>query len=449
MRCLTQTLLRFVPIVVLAGALASAQAADSARMDDVVQSYVKSGKFMGSVLVWKNGQALLDKGYGYANLEWQVPNSPDTKFRLGSMSKQFTAAAILLLQQRGKLNVNDPIRKYVPDAPAAWDKITLYHLLTHTSGVPNFTDLPGYPDWERKPAKPAEMVAWFKDKPLEFTPGSKWHYSNSGYTLLGVVIEKVSGVTYQQFLADNIFTPLGMHDSGYDSNHAVIARHASGYSPGKNGVEPAGYIDMSIPYSAGGLYSTTHDILLWEQGLFGGKLLNAKSLKTMTTPFLEKYGCGFWIQDVAGHRDVTHAGGIEGFNTQGDYLPDDNAVVVVLGNLNGVAPGELAGYLVTLALDKPLTLPNERKAVAIDPAAFDAYAGTYQFSPQFRIAFTRDGAHYYAQGTGQQRTEIFPQSATEFFAKSVDATFRFEAGSKPKVYLHQGGRDVPAEKVEP
>jgi len=437
---------------VVAFCVGSAQAEDAARMDALAQNYADSGKFMGSVLVWKDGKALLDKGYGYANLEWRIPNTPDTKFRLGSMTKQFTAAAILLLQQRGQLNINDPITKYLPAAPAAWKKITLHQLLTHTSGIANFTDQPDYTKWERFPAQPMELVARFKDKKLDFPPGSKWSYSNSGYVLLGIVIEKISGQTYQAFLTDNIFKPLGMADSGYDSEAMVIANHASGYMPGRDGPVPAGYVDMSVPYAAGALYSTTRDILRWEQGLFGGKLLNADMLKLMTTPGLGNYGCGFWIQDAAGHRKVTHGGGIEGFNTQGDYLPDDNLVVVVLGNINGTAPSELSGHLVTLGLGQPLTLAKERVAVKIDPAGFDAYSGTYQFAPQFRITFTREGDRFFAQGTGQAATEIFPLSATEFFAKTVDVMFRFDVapqGKPIRVHLHQGGRDMPGERVAP
>jgi CubicO group peptidase (beta-lactamase class C family) len=239
-------------------------------MEQVIQSYMASRRFMGSVLVAKGADVLLSKGYGSANLEWDVPNSPVTKFRLGSITKQFTSASILLLQERGKLNVEDSVKKYMADAPAAWDKVTIYHLLTHTSGIPSFTSFPEYSKWEPFAATPAEEVARFRDKPLDFAPGEKWNYSNSGYVLLGYLIEKIAGVTYEKFVRENIFTPLGMQDSGYDSNSAVIARRAAGYTKGKDGLENAGFINMTIPFAAGSLYSTTLDLLKWEQGLFGG-----------------------------------------------------------------------------------------------------------------------------------------------------------------------------------
>ena len=163
----------------------SAEAANLARMEQVIQSFVADKQFMGAVLVARGNDILLDKGYGFANLEWNIPDSPKTKFRLGSITKQFTAASILLLEERGKLSVNDSVKKYMPDAPAAWDKITIFNLLTHTSGIPSFTSFPDYAKLEPFPATSAELVARFRDKPLDFQPGEKWSYSNSGYVLLG------------------------------------------------------------------------------------------------------------------------------------------------------------------------------------------------------------------------------------------------------------------------
>ena len=217
----------FVAALLLAGATL-VQNIDS-RIDQIVESYVANKQFMGTVLVARGGDVLFSKGYGSANLEWAIPNTPATKFRLGSITKQFTAASILLLEERGKLKVDDPVKKYLPDAPGAWDKITIFHVLTHTAGIPNFTSFPDYRTTEAVATTPEKLVARFRDKPLDFEPGEKWNYSNSGYVLLGYLIEKISGQSYEKFLQENIFTPLGMKDSGYDSNFAVIARRATGY----------------------------------------------------------------------------------------------------------------------------------------------------------------------------------------------------------------------------
>ena len=222
-------MLRRIAIAVLLVGVCLAQD-NSARMKQVVQSYVANKQFMGSVLVAQDGKVVFSKGYGFANLEWDVPNSPTAKFRLGSVTKQFTAACILLLEERGKLKIDDAVKKYMPDAPAAWDKVTIFNLLTHTSGIPSFTGFPDYASTEAIATTPEKLVARFRDKPLEFQPGEKWNYSNSGYVLLGYLIEKISGQSYSQFVQDNIFTPLGMKDSGYDSNSAIIAHRASGYA---------------------------------------------------------------------------------------------------------------------------------------------------------------------------------------------------------------------------
>ncbi len=330
-----------------------------ARMDQVAQSFLDNHSFMGSVLVARKGDVLLSKGYGFANLEWKIPNTPSTKFRLGSVTKQFTSACILLLEERGKLQVNDPVKKYMPDAPASWDKITIYHLLTHTSGVPNFTGFPDYQATEGIPSPVEKMVARFRDKPLDFEAGAQWRYSNSGYVLLGYLIEKISGKPYSQFLQGSIFTPLGMKDSGYDSNSAIIERRASGYSPSPNGPLNAPFIHMSVPHAAGALYSTTEDLLRWELALFGGKILSPDSLRKMTTPFQHEYACGLAVRTVNGRKVIDHGGSINGFNTHLAYYPEDQLTVVVLGNLNGPAPDKIAAAVGAVAHGDKVQAPSE------------------------------------------------------------------------------------------
>jgi CubicO group peptidase (beta-lactamase class C family) len=425
------------------------RAQDTVRMEQIVESRVTAKQFMGSILVVRGDQVLLDKGYGYANLEWQIPDSPDAKFRLGSITKQFTSASILLLEERGKLKTDDPVKKYMPDAPAAWDKITIYNLLTHTSGIPSFTGFPDYRSTEAAPTTPEKLVARFRDKPLDFQPGEKWNYSNSGYALLGYLIEKISGQSYKDFVTENIFKPLGMNDSGYDSNSAIILHRAYGYSPGPKGPENAGYIDMSIPFSAGALYSTTHDLLRWEQGLFGGKLLSAASLKKMTTPFKQDYACGLAVRTVNGHTVIDHGGGIEGFNTELAYYPEDKLTIVVLGNLNGNAPDEIAAQLAAVVHGERITLPSERKEITVAPGILQKYVGTYELTPTFSIVTTLENGQLMAQATNQPKFPLFAESETKFFLKVVDAQVEFFKGDKGEVthlMLHQGGRDMTGTK---
>ncbi|HEX4603904.1 MAG TPA: serine hydrolase [Candidatus Angelobacter sp.] len=422
------------------------------RMEQIIQAHLPDHAFMGSVLVARDGKTLLDKAYGFANLEWQVPNTPATKFRLGSITKQFTAASILLLEERGKLKTDDLVKKYVPDAPAAWDKITIFHVLTHTSGIPSFTGFPDYRKREAETMTPQQLVDWFRDKPLDFEPGTKWNYSNSGYVLLGYLIEKISGQSYAGFVQQNIFTPLGMKDSGYDSNSAIIERRAAGYAPGKNGPENAGFVNMTIPLSAGGLYSTTEDLLRWEQGLFGGKLLSTASLAKMTTPFKQDYAFGLGVSTQDGHKAITHDGGIEGFNTSLIYYPDDKLVVAVLANVNGPGAGQIASSLGKVAHGEKVVLPSERKEITLPPQTLQKYAGTYELTfPNLTVPFviTLEDGKLLAQLGQQSKFPVFAESETLFFYKAVDAQIEFgmdQKGDIASLVLHQNGRDTKGVK---
>ena len=438
--------LMFRRFVLLISIAAASRAQDTSRIDQIVQSYVSAKTFMGTVLVARNNEVLFSKGYGMANLEWDIPNAPSTKFRLGSVTKQFTAASILLLEERGKLKVEDPVKKYMPGAPAAWEKITIFHLLTHTSGIASFTGFADYKQTEPFETTPEKLVARFRDKPLEFAPGEKWNYSNSGYVLLGYLIEKISGQKYATFVQENIFTPLGMKDSGYDSNSTIILHRASGYTPSKDGPINAGFIHMSIPFSAGSLYSTTEDLLRWERGLFGGKVLSAASLEKMTTPFKQDYAFGLGVHTTSGHKVIDHGGGIEGFNTHLAYYPDDQLTVVVLGNLNGPA-SDIAGKLGAAALGQPVQLTSERKEITLPTAKLASFVGTYELAPRINLMISLDGNQLMTQLTGQPKFPIFAESETMFFLKVVDAQLEFGKDEKGAyVILHQGGQDQKAVK---
>jgi len=320
------------------------------RLDKIAKSYPEE-QFMGSVLVVEGDHTLLDKGYGMADLKRKIPDSPDAQFRLGSLTKQFTAALILLLQQDGKLQVADPVSKYLDDAPQTWKKITLANLLGHTSGIPNFTSDPAFRTWSLRPHSHAEEIGLFRDKPLEFAPGSRYEYSNSNYEVLGAVIEKVSGRDYGELLRERIFEPLEMKNSGLDADGLILPRRAQGYRDSKDwGLAPAQSESMTIPWAAGSIYSTTGDLLRWEHGLFGGKILNDASLQAMTTAGKGNYGLGVEVAQMHGVKVVSHNGGIEGFNTYLCYVPERQITVVVLSNVNGTAPDTMGPELLNAVL---------------------------------------------------------------------------------------------------
>jgi CubicO group peptidase (beta-lactamase class C family) len=425
-------------------------AQDTARMSDVVKAQSAGDRFMGSVLVAKDGTTVFEQSSGWANIEWKIPNTAVTKFRLGSMTKQFTAAAILLLEEQGKLKVEDPLSKFIPSAPEAWKSVTLYHLLTHTSGVPSFTDLSEYGTWKLSPENPAQMMAHIRDKPLDFTPGEKFKYSNSGYVLLGWVVELASGQSYETFLREHVFRPLGMNDSGYDSNTAVIPQRASGYVPGPSGLTNAPYIDMHVPGGAGALYSTTADLLRWTQGLFGGKLLSAASLEKMTTPFKSSYAFGLVVSTVKGHKVISHEGGIEGFNTQLTYYPESKVTVVVLANVNGTAVGELAGQLAALAFGETVTLSAERKEVEVPVAVLQRYVGVYRLSSQITSTIRLTDGRLTIQLSGQAALPLFAESERKFFLKIVDVQVEFftdEQGKVTHLVQYQNGQERQAGRI--
>ena len=427
-------------------ALATAQISP-VRLDAQVQAYFQQDKFNGSVLVAKDGKNLLNKGYGMANFEWGIPNGPATKFRLGSITKQFTAMLVMQLEQQGKLKVDDPISKYIPDAPGAWQTITIHHLLTHTSGIPNFTSFPDYTKTMMLPSPPTESMKRFKDKPLEFDPGTKFKYSNSGYILLGMIVENVTQKKYADVLQEQILTPLGMNDSGYDLGTTVIPNRAAGYTRSSKGLVNAEYIDMTIPHGAGAMYSTTEDLKKWDAALLTEKLLPEAAKQRYWTPFKDTYAYGWDVKKEDGVTVLSHGGGINGFATMIVRVPDEKLFVVTLSNVLPSQAGKIATDLAKLVEGKNIELPKVRTEVSLAPEVLEQYVGKYELRPDFVLEVTREGNQLITQATGQGKIPIFAESETKFFPKVMEATITFQKDASGKVtglVLSQGGRDMPA-----
>jgi CubicO group peptidase (beta-lactamase class C family) len=342
---------RTAAVLCLLGTLSVSHAQSSAtRLRQALDTAVRQGHFMGAVLVVEGDKVLIDRAFGQANLEWQQPNSTHTKFRIGSVTKQFTAAAVLLLEERGALKLADKVSLHLAGLPPVWAELTVQQLLNHTAGIPSFTELPSYAALQLQPLKPAEILAEVSRLPLEFTAGTKFNYSNSGYVLLGQLIEQLSGQSYAEFLRTQIFKPLGMANSSVESNSAVLHSRAAGYRPASEqpgGLARAGYIDMGIPHAAGAIVSTTHDLLRWQQGLYGGKLLSATSLAKMLTPALNGYALGVQVAQPSPEagRLMYHSGGIEGFSAWLQYQERGQKTMVVLSNVEGERAARLATRL--------------------------------------------------------------------------------------------------------
>lgn len=340
----------------------------AAKIDEMLSLYQKYGQFNGSALVADNGTVIYKKGLGLANMEWNIPNAPDTKFRLGSITKQFTATLILQLVEQGKIKLDGKLIDYLPEyRKDTGTKVTIHNLLSHTSGIPSYTSLPGFfQNISRNPFTVDDFINKYASGDLEFEPGTKFVYDNSGYFLLGAIIEKVTGKPYEQVLKENIFDPLGMKNTGYDHWDTIISKRATGYSRSARGFQNAAYLDMSIPYAAGSLYSTVEDLYLWDQALYGEKVLSAKSKELMFKPNLNNYGYGFVITKVTLAPPtalqvpvIQHNGGINGFNTVIVRMPNDKRLIVLLDNAeDGQYLDRISLGIMSLLYDQPVENPK-------------------------------------------------------------------------------------------
>jgi CubicO group peptidase (beta-lactamase class C family) len=423
-----------------------------------------SGKTPGAaVLVSRNGKTIFEKGYGYASIENDVRVTPETRFRIGSITKQFTAAAILRLQERGKLSIDDHLSKFIPGYPRGGE-VTLRHLLTHTSGIHSFTDKPDFLETVTTPIKSADdFIRSFENDPYDFTPGTRWSYDNSGYFLLGSIVEKVSGQPYGEFLRAQFFEPLGMKDTGVYRNADPPAYDSTGYSQDGASVKKARNWDMSRAGGAGILYSTVGDLARWNEGLFDGRALSKASLDAAWTPVSttspqeptkEGYGFGWLVDTFRGLREIHHGGGLDGFLSELTRFPVQGLTVVVLANaappVPGLVPSELAHDVAEIYLGDAMETRPSTRAVTLAPADLEAFVGRYDYGSAI-LAVTREGDHLFAQLSGQARFEIFPRSANEFFWKVVDAQITFvrdASGHVVKARHHQGGSSLDAPRIE-
>lgn len=331
----------------------------AARAEAYMAAQAAVNEFTGVVLVAVDGQPVFRRAFGYANRDWDIPNTPDTKFRIASVTKQFTSAAILLLEQQGKLKATDPVGKHLPEVPKAWADVTLLQLMSHTGGVPEHTTLAALaPGGFGRGYRPQQIIDLVKDQPLKYTPGGEWRYSNTGYILLGMVIEEVSGKDYAAFMKEAVFVPLGMTDTCVERPGQVLKRRAVGYSgPGDRATAP--YLNMSLPHAAGAMVSTADDLVKWDRALADDRLLGPAARKTMFTPVRDEYACGVGVEERWGRTLHRHGGGMPGFNSHLLRVPDAGVCVVVLANAPTQA-GRVALDLAAITLVEEYEVPLHR-----------------------------------------------------------------------------------------
>lgn len=396
-----------------------------------------------AVLVARDGKVVFTRGFGLADVAQKKEITPETKFRIGSISKQFTAAAIVRLSEQGRLTLEDSLAKFIPDFPHGHE-VTLRHLLTHTSGVHSYTDKPEFLKHVGEAVDAVQLIASFRDDPPDFAPGAGFHYSNSGYFLLGEIIRQVSGKPLAEYLREQFFEPLAMKDTGVFVNNTPPSTMARGYSWNAGKFEPALDWDMSWAGGAGALYSTVGDLFRWNEALFGGHVMSEASFRAAITPVAlppnvdgMNYGYGLIMYELKGLPVTGHGGGLNGWSSQLLRFPDQRCTVVALGNSlpphPRQAPTEICQFLVEKLLAADIArVPPPSEDKSIDPKEFPAFAGRYDYHSGV-MTVTVEGDALFAQLTGQPKFRIFPKSRDEFFWKVADAHVLFQRNEKGEV----------------
>lgn len=438
-------LLAFLP----ASSFAAPDPALERKVDELLAPLLAEDLISGSILIARDGEVLLAKGYGLANREYGLPNTPQTKFRLGSLTKSFTSAAVFLLAQDGKLAVEDSLSRFLPDWPRGGD-ITLHQLLSHTSGMPSYNNMPDYDEKLLLPWSIDQVLDWVKDVPLLFEPGADWAYSNTNYVLLAKVIEVVSGRPYPEFLAERIFEPLGMTGSGQDESTDIIPGRATGHGNDGKSLYQAPYRDLPFTSGAGSLYSTVEDLLEWDRALAGNDLLVEEWRDIMFTPVQRGYACGWFVREVFGRPVIEHGGAINGFLSQMTRFPEENLVVISLFNYETTFWRPVNQCLYAIALGEPYEPVLRREAARVAPEVLARYAGTYQIMPDHNLVLREDGGRLMVEFPDEPASEALAQSDTEFFLRSDNAMMQVqvdEGGAVSRVVLQQGANRMTCTPV--
>lgn len=430
---LTSTASLILAMSVLSSATIAQPSSLETAVDRHLKPYVETGNFSGSVLIGRKGKVLFSRGYGPASLEQKLANAPNTAYHLASVSRIFTSAAILLLEQQGKLKVEDAISGHLTGWPRG-DEITIHHLLSLSAGLPNINSLPGYSSWSQSPQTPGSLVEKFRDLPLEYPPGSRTAHSNSNYNLLALLIERISGKSYGKFLSDEIFAPLQMLQTGHDDDPSrKLPNGAVGYTPvGMAGMKRAPTLDWSVKTGNGSLYSTTEDLYRFDRMLVGEALLSAKSVRKLFTEHFPNHGYGWFVREHLGATEVYINGRSPGFGAYWGRSVEEDVTVILLGNLYSSATTPIGRNLMEIALGREVeTTPIRRERP--DPALLAELVGTYQFGPDFyrpngKATFRIEDGHLFYRSNW-----MIPAGGTKFIHRVYWSNLEFLRDSSGKI----------------
>ena len=418
-------------------------------LDNYLNSANKAYRLNGSVLIAQKGKILLQKAYGLADIIAQLPNDTHTRFPILSLTKSFTATAILKLQEEGKLSVKDKLSKYFPDYKYG-DKVTIEELLTHSSGIINYTDIVGEEDSSiiNHPIPKEKVLEVFYRKPLEFSPGSRFSYSNSGYFLLGLIIEKVTGKPYEEFVKENIFNPLGMTHSGFDFINLPPSIKAQGYNIfDATQQKPYKHYDSTYAYSAGAIYSTTGDLYKFAQAIASNKILSPETWKLAFRPRINEYGYGWEIGNLFGRDYIRHDGGYPGFMSDFIYYPKEDITIIILNNFGNYGQNVWASAMgiSCILFHLPYDLWQLRKEQKVEEAVLKQYVGSYKLNKKTGLSITYNNGQLYMKGTGRSTAPKLPllsEAENKFFLRDFNTTFTFlNDGNHFRLVAHEHGQD--------
>jgi len=447
MLCLMKATLLFIAAAAgQASAQQPSRATLAAKVDTVVTAAMAAEHIPGvSVAVMRGADTIVMRGYGYANVELHAAATPQTVYRIGSITKQFTAAAILQLVEQGKVGLDDSLQKFVPGFPTPGRRVTIRQLLNHVSGIPSYTSIGlAWQSKMRLDLSHDSLLALVKDRAPDFAPGERFLYDNTGYYLLGMVIEAASGQSYPQYLADHIFTPLGLRGTSYCETRRLIENRAQGYQTDSAGVANADFISMGQPFAAGSLCSTVGDLVAWQRALAGDRLLRAGSYAQMSTPGrlnngnATGYGFGLTMSAPQGHRSIGHGGGINGFSTMLTALPDDSLIIVVLANSEDANTGRIASRIVRAALGIAEPVVRDLPVTAAEKARFE---GSYRLTDALDLQVFARGDSLMMSATGQGANRLLSQGGGVFLASfdtDVRIVFEMTGDRSPALTLFQG-----------
>ena len=423
----------------------------SQEIDELLKAYSNQNSFNGSVLIAQKGEILLQKGYGYKNAAANSFNDPNTIFQIGSITKQFTSAVILQLQEQGKISVHDNLSKYIPDYPNG-DSISIENLLTHTSGIHNFNDNAFMKTNAAKPIKLDSIIMLFKHVATDFKAGTNYNYSNSNYILLGFIIEKITGKSYYQNIRERIFQPLQMNHSGFNFTSLKSADKAVGYSKlNSKHKNISVVVDSSIMYAAGGIYSTVSDLYKWDRALYTNKIIHDSSLQKAFTPYKNNYGYGWMIDSAYGKKAVMHEGATLGFTSFIGRIPVDSICIILLDNKQSNGLIKIAEDINSILNNQPYDFPKPRSEIEVDTAILKQYVGDYQLSPELILTIALEDGQLTATAKGQGKTELFAEKENFFFVKMANVQIEFtknSIGKTTKLIFYQDGQQMQALKIK-